>query len=113
MRNWPRLESGRVMERLNMALGPCVINPRRKRDGQLENSAAKVGIGVSRGRSVFPSRGDVQALRQREDAGSGLLPHEYRQLAKGAQENVPQHSDASSSPSIGMCPWCGEPLHPG
>ena len=88
-----------VMERLDMAPGPRVVNLRRKRDGQLENPAVLVGIGVIRGRSVIPSRGDVQALRQREDAGLGLLPHAVkRQLAKGAQENVPQHPDARSSP---------------
>lgn len=47
-------------------------------------------------------RGDVQALRQRDDAASGLLPHECIELAKGAQENEPQHPDARSSSLCGV-----------
>jgi hypothetical protein len=88
MQGWPRSVGGQVMERLNMASGPRA-NRRRKR-----REAGKPLGGGSRGRSV-------EARPQRcagwlfEDARAGLLPHEYHQLAKGAQENAPQHSDAS------------------
>lgn len=56
---------------------------------ELENS-----LGVSRGRSVETSpvvRGMSRAAVAR------LLPDECRQLAKGAQENEPQHPDARFS----------------
>ena len=49
-------------------------------------------LGVFRGRSVETPPEDRRMLHA---AGHRLLPHEYRQLAKGAQENAPQHSDAS------------------
>lgn len=89
MQGWPRLDGGQVMERLELSQSARTA-PTVSRMAELENS-----LGVIRGRSVETppeGRGLPRA------AGHRPLPHEYRQLAKGAQENVPQHSDASPAP---------------
>jgi hypothetical protein len=84
------------MARLNMALGRCAVNRRRNRR-EAGKSLGDDPVAVR----LKHVRGDVPALRQRNDAALGLLPCEYAELAKGAQENVPQHSDASPSPING------------
>ena len=55
-------------------------------------------LGMIRGRSVEARPMGGPALRQREPAASGLLPHDCIELAKGSQENEPQNPDARSSP---------------
>ena len=89
MRDWPRLVADRVMERLELSQSASTA-PTTGRMTELENP-----LGVSRGRSVETSPEDRGMSRA---AGHRLLPHEYLQLAKGAQENAPQRSDASPSP---------------
>jgi hypothetical protein len=89
MRDGPRLVSGQVMERLKLSQSASTV-PTVGRMAELENP-----LGMFRGRSVETPPVDRGISRA---AGHRLLPHEYRQLAKGAQENAPQHSDARPSP---------------
>jgi hypothetical protein len=98
MRDWPRLESGQVAERPELSQSASTA-PTMDRMTELENP-----LGIFRGRSVETSPG-VRGMSRA--AGHRLLPNEYRQLAKGAQENAPQHSDASPSPCVSATP-----LHP-
>lgn len=75
-----------------MAPGRCAAHLRRNRR-EAGKSLGDDPVAVR----LKHVRGDVQALRQRDDAALGLLPHECIELAKGAQENEPQHPDARSS----------------
>src|SRR3954462_2928846 len=108
-RDWPRLVRRQAMARLNMALGRCAVKRRRNRR-EAGKSLGDDPVAVR----LKHVRGDVPALRQRNDAALGLLPCEYAELAKGAQENVPQHSDASPSPTNGrQTPWSLEATNGG
>jgi hypothetical protein len=75
-----------MMARLELSQSMSTA-PTVGRMAELENP-----LGVFRGRSVETPPED---RRMPHAARHRLLPHEYRQLAKGAQENAPQHSDAS------------------
>jgi len=89
MRGRPRLERRQVMARLERHQSASTA-PAVSRMAELENS-----LGVSRGRSVETP---LAVRRMSRAAVARLLPHEYVELAKGAQENAPQHSDAGLSP---------------
>jgi hypothetical protein len=91
MQGWPRSVGGQVMERLELSQSASTA-PTTYRMAELENP-----LGISRGRSVETPPGDRRMSRA---AGHRLLPHEYHQLAKGAQENAPQHSDASPALNV-------------
>lgn len=86
VQGWPRSGSGQAMERLELSLSASTA-PTVGRQAELENS-----LGVFRGRSV-ETLSEVRWMPRA--AGHRLLPCEYRQLAKGAQENAPQRPDAS------------------
>lgn len=89
MHGWPRLVRGQVTERLERHQSASTA-PTMGRLTELENP-----LGVFRGRSVETSSVDRGMSRA---AVARLLPDEYRQLAKGSQENAPQNPDASHAP---------------
>jgi hypothetical protein len=84
-----------AMERLER-LQSAARKPTRPCGAELENS-----LGVSRGRSVETPAGDRRpSQEERCVAGARLLPREFAELEKGAQENAPQHPDACSARSV-------------
>ena len=80
--------TAQAMERLERHLSVSTVRA-VGRLAELENP-----LGVSRGRSVeTPPEGRARL----HAAVARLLPREYAELEKGAQENVPQHPDACSA----------------
>jgi hypothetical protein len=75
---------------LNVACTP------RSNDGEpAREPRSKDELGCSRGRSVQAAIA-IARMKPCGDAEARLPPHEYAELEKGAQENVPQHPDACS-----------------
>jgi hypothetical protein len=79
-----------MMERPELSQSASTA-PAVGRMAELENP-----LGWSRGLSVETPPEDRRMPRA---AGHRLLPHEYRQLAKGAQEKAPQHPDGRPASS--------------
>ena len=95
-----RLVERDVQERLNMAFerGGCAPGASAREAGKpLGGDPVAVRLKRAHGGRV---------CEYRHDARTGLLPHEYDQLAKGAQENRPQHSDACRAyPCSSISSW--------
>ena len=90
--------TAQVLERLQYRQG-AACTPRTKADVPAREPRSGSELGCFRGRSVQAVR-PTSRMQPRGDAAARLLPHEYAELEKGAQENVPQRPDACSAQQL-------------
>ena len=87
--------TAQVLERLQYRQSvACTLRSNAGRPAREPRSAIELGCPVAV--RFKPARAGTK-MQSRAEAAARLLPHEFVELEKGAQENVPQHPDACSA----------------